>query len=427
MRKFWVVFRREYVERVRSKWFLIATVAGPLVFGGIGIGQVALTQRAQTPADVSDILVLDATGMGLGRRVAEGLGGGIGGDTAATAVRVVAPADLPDAERDALGRVMHRQRMGYLVLDDSTVEGLRARYAGRNASSLADMDEIKKVVRDAVLTVRLEHAGLDPRRIRALTTLPLTVTADRITDQGRGGSGMSSAVLGYILSFVLYMTIVLYGQAILRGVMEEKTSRVAEVIVSSVSPDAFLAGKVLGVGSVALTQQLVWLVASVGVFAARGPILRAAGVSNMDITLPTAGPGAVVLLLLFFLLGFFLYAAFFAAVGAVVNNSEDAQQASLPVMLMLVSTVAFIVPVILSPNNAVSRVVSWLPMSAPILMPLRLSLVPVPWPEITATLLGLALTCVAAIRFSARVFRVGLLMYGKRPSVREIIRWVRAA
>ncbi len=426
MRKFWVVFRREYVERVRSKWFLVATIAGPLVFGGIGIAQVALTQRAQTPADVSDILVLDATGLGLGHRVAEGLGGGIGGDTATAAVRVVAPADLRDAERDALSRVMHRQRTGYLVLNDSTVAGLRARYAGRNASSLADMDEIKKVVRDAVLTARLERAGLDPRRIRALTTLPLTVTADRVTDQGRGGSGMSSAVLGYVLSFVLYMMIVLYGQAILRSVIEEKTSRVAEVLVASVTPNTLLAGKVLGVGSVALTQQIVWLVASVGVFAVRGPILRAAGVSNVDITLPTVGLGAAVLLVLFFLLGFFFYAALFAAVGAVVNNSEDAQQASLPVMLVLVSTVALIVPVILSPNNAVARVASWIPVSAPILMPLRLSLVSVPWPEIAGTLVGLALACVVAIRFSARVFRIGLLMYGKRPRVREIIRWARA-
>ena len=426
MRKFWVVFGREYLERVRSKWFLFATIAGPLVFGGIAIGQVALTQRAQTSPNLSDVIVLDATSVGLGRRVAENLGGGIAGDTAITEVQVISPGSLRQAEGAALARVTNHDRLGYLVLDDSAMAGIRARYAGRNASSLPDIDRITTAVRDAVLTVRLERAGLEPRRIRALTTLPLTVKADRVTDRGLGASGTSSAVLGYVVAFVLYMMIVLYGQAVLRGVMEEKTTRVAEVIISSVPAETLLAGKVLGVGSVAVTQEIIWMTASVALFAARGPILRAVGVSDVPITLPGVTMGAGILLLLFFLLGFFFYAALFAAVGAAVNNPEDAQQATLPVMLLLVSTVALVIPVLLSPDEPVARVASWVPFSAPILMPLRLSVMQVPWPEVVLSLAGLAASCAAAIWFASRVYRIGLLMYGKRPTLREVIRWVRA-
>jgi ABC-2 type transport system permease protein len=420
------VFGREYLERVRSKWFVFATVAGPLVFGGIAIGQVILTQRAQTSADVSHVIVLDATGAELGRRVSENLGGDISGDTSTAEVQVVTPDSLASAQQAALQRVMHRDRVGYLVLDDSTLAGEHAHYAGRNASSIPDIERITTAVRDAVLTVRLERAGLDPKRIRALTTLPLTVSADRVTDQGLGASGLSSAVLGYIVAFVLYMMIVLYGQAVLRGVMEEKTTRVAEVIVSSVPSRTLLAGKVLGVGSVAVTQEIVWVVASVALFAARAPILRAAGVANVPVSFPSVSVGTGILLLLFFLLGFFFYAALFAAVGAAVNNSEDAQQAALPVMLLLVSTIALVVPVLLSPAEPLAQVMSIIPFSAPILMPLRLSVMQVPWPEVALALVSLAASCAAAIWFASRVYRVGLLMYGKRPGIREIVRWVRA-
>jgi ABC-2 type transport system permease protein len=419
------VFGREYLERVRSKWFVFATVAGPLVFGGIGIGQVILTQRAQTSGDVSDVIVLDATSVGLGRRVAENLGGGIAGDTAITEVRVLAPDTLARAERAALARVMHHERVGYLVLDDSAMAGIRARYAGRNASSLPDVQRITTAVRDAVLTVRLEHAGLDPRRIRALTKLPLTVKAARVSDRGLGASGTSSAVLGYVVAFVLYMMIVLYGQAVLRGVMEEKSTRVAEIIISSVRPETLLAGKVLGVGSVAVTQEIIWIAASVAFFAGRGPILRAAGVADVPISLPAVTIGAGILLLLFFLLGFFFYAALFAAVGSAVNNPEDAQQATLPVMLLLVTTIALVIPVLLSPAEPLAQVASWVPFSAPILMPLRLAVMQVPWPEVILSVAGLAVSCAAAIWFASRVYRVGLLMYGKRPTLREVIRWVR--
>ena len=139
--------------------------------------------------------------------------------------------------------------------------------------------------------------------------------------------------------------------------------------------------------------------------------------------LPTLGTALVILG--FFVLGFIFYASLFAAIGAMVNSQEDVQQASMPVMLLLVSSVIFMTPIMTNPGSGLARTMSLLPFSAPILMPLRMTLIPVPWYEVAGSIAGVAIACLVAIWISARVYRVGLLMYGKKPSFREVARWVR--
>src|SRR6476646_10130029 len=229
------------------------------------------------------------------------------------------------------------------------------------------------------------------------------------------------------------MMIVLYGQTSLRGVMEEKTTRVAEVVVSSVSTDTLLAGKVIGVGLVAITQVLAWVALSMTLVVYGAPLLQqrlgpdAAAAGAFSDALPSLSITTAVALLLFFVLGFIFYSSLFAAIGAMVNSQEDVQQASMPVMLLLVSSVIFMTPIMTNPGSGLARTMSLLPFSAPILMPLRMTLIPVPWYEVVGSLGGVAIACLAAIWVSARIYRVGLLMYGKRPSFRELARWVKYA
>lgn len=427
MGKFWVVFKREYLERVRSRWFLFATLLGPVVFGAITIGSAVLSERAGVSSDASNVIVLDATGTDVGTRVVDNLSGGIGGDPSNAVLRVITPATRAAAESTALHEVMRGTHVGYLVVDDSTLAGIRVRYAGRNASAIADIQHIQETVRRAVLTQRLVTAGLDPRQITSLTTVPLSMDAIRVTERGAGGSGMSGAFFGYIVALLLYMMIVIYGQSILRGVTEEKSTRVAEVVVASAPPETLLAGKIFGTGGVALTQELLWVLASAAIIHWRAPIFRALHAQNAELPLPSITLPAAGALLLIFLLGFFLYASLYAAIGATVDNQEDAQQASLPVMLVLICGVTFIGPVWLSPNSTLARVTSMIPFSAPILMPLRMSITQVPPLDIAATIAGLAVSCAVCIWAAARIYRVGLLMYGKRRSLAEILRWLRAS
>jgi ABC-2 type transport system permease protein len=275
-----------------------------------------------------------------------------------------------------------------------------------------------------------------------LTAERLETNTEKIGNSGREkGGGMGNVVFGYVVAFLLYMMIALYGQNILRGVMEEKTTRVAEVVVSSVSTDTLLAGKVLGVGLVAITQVLSWVALTLAMMFYLVPILfgnkmaaqagasaaASRGLPTDVITSALPSPGTALVIMGFFVLGFIFYSSLFAAVGAMVSNQEDVQQASMPVMLMLISSVVFMSPILTNPGSPVARTMSLIPFSAPILMPLRMSLIPVPWYELAASLGGVALAAILAIWVSARIYRVGLLMYGKRPSFSELARWVRYA
>src|SRR5918997_103715 len=178
-------------------------------------------------------------------------------------VRVVEPARLAEAESIATREVMAAGgRAGYVVLDDRTLSGMTARYAGRNATSLRDVERVRGAVSRAVMINQLRAAGADPRMVDAIARTRVRMPTERITEKGRGGSGQVGTVLAFGIAFLFYLSIVIHGQNVLRGVLEEKMTRVAEVVISSVPPETLLAGKVLGVGAVGLTQQAVWVVAS---------------------------------------------------------------------------------------------------------------------------------------------------------------------
>ena len=428
MGKLFAVIRREYLERVRNKWFVIVTVFGPVFFAVVMILPAYLSVRGMRDAKVADVRVVDATGTGLGARVAQRI-------ARAKAVRVdtVAAADLVAAESTLVLEVMADRLTGYLILDSATVASGRARYAGRNASSVGENEQLEGAVRSALLGLRLETAGVEAAAADSITRLRVNLEAERITDSGKGGSGLGGAIFGFVIAFTLYMAIILYGQAIMRGVLEEKTTRVAEVILASVKPDILLAGKVIGVGAVGLTQFGIWIVSAVFFWSERtrligaiaGPAAATAGAAPSGFVFPTIEPFTIVALLLFFLLGYTFYAALFAAVGAMVGTQEEANQAVQPVMMLLIFSIIFVQPVMTNPTGRLAEVMSMIPFSAPIIMPMRMTATPVPTLTVVASLAGVALAALAAIWLSARIYRVGLLMYGKRPTLRELLRWVR--
>ena len=432
------VIKREYLERVRTKWFIITTVFGPIFFLSISVLPGLLTVRNMKNSPASAIQILDATGTGLGSRVAKSVrereennplrkAMGPANQAPITEPRVVAlrATDLARAESTSTVAVMGGEMQGYLVLDSATVATAKARYAGKNASSIGEMVQIENALRSALLSQRLELAGITGPRADSLTRVKADVSTERITSKGRGGSGLVSAIFGFLIAFLLYMMIILYGQNILRGVLEEKTTRVAEVVIASISPETLLAGKVIGVGAVGLTQQLVWL--SFGVAASAYGMGMAAAMGMGSFALPQVSAFQMVCLVLYFLLGYTFYASLFAAVGAMCNSQEEATQAAQPVMMLLVASIILVQPIMTQPTGTMATVMSLLPFSSPIIMPLVMSGTQVPLWQISLSLGGLMVACVAAIWVSARIYRVGLLMTGKRPSLKELVRWVRYA
>lgn len=424
MAKLWAIIKREYLERVRSKWFLIATFLGPIFFAAIIIVPAWLASRSRATTEVYNITILDATGTNFGQRLAVAIAGDTTDKKKIPEVRNLRPAELSQAESVATRDVMHRGKVGYLVVNQQTVAGEAAHYAGRNASSIPDMSQLRNALRETILAQRLETIGIDNARTKQLTFIPLDFSAERITERGRGGSGVASVIFGFAIGFLLYMTIIIYGQTIMSSVIEEKTSRVAEVVMSSVPTDTLLAGKVLGVGAVGLTQQILWVATTYILLKLREPIMQRLGAPTMSFGLPEISMGAAILFLLFFVLGFIFYSALYAAVGSAVNSEQEARQAATPLMIMIVFAGVFIQPVLLNPTGTIARVLSLVPVTSPIIMPIRMAVTGVPALEMTASIVLLIVGCLAALWLASRIYRVGLLMYGKRPTMREMARWV---
>jgi ABC-2 type transport system permease protein len=425
MDKVFAVIKREYLERVRSKWFVFATVFGPLMMAVLLFLPAWLATKTQASAEAGNIVILDATAAGLGQRVAENLAA----YGAAPEVQSVTSDQLTAAESTATRAVMAKSREGYLIVDALTLSGERARYAGRNASTVPDMRRLEEAVKQAVLTRRYEAEGLDAQRIRLLSNIKFQMDAQRLGERGRGGAGEGAMALAYGIALLLYMSIMLYGQAIMMGVIEEKSQRVAEVVVASIPPDKLLAGKVLGVGAVGMTQQLVWVGSAVTLMNFRKPIEAALGLSSAmpGFTLPTVSFGTALIFLLYFVLGYALFATLFAAAGSMVSSTQDAQQVATPLVMLIIPSLLLLPPVLFSPNGSLARTVSMIPFSAPILMPVRMSLTSVSPLELGGSLLLLFLTCLGAMWLAARIYRTGVLMYGKKPSLREVLHWVRVA
>ena len=424
MAKLWAIIKREYLERVRSKWFLIATFFGPLFFSAIIIVPAWLASRSKATSDIYNTTILDATGNGFGRRLALNIAGDTTNQSRIPHVAVVAPSELTRAESTATRDVMQKKRTGYIVVNQQTIAGEAARYAGRNATSIADMSQLKSAIRQTILAQRLEKVGLDDAQTKTITFIPLDFSTERITERGRAGSGMASVLFGFAIGFLLYMSIVIYGQTIMSGVLEEKTTRVAEVVMSSVPTDTLLAGKVIGVGAVGLTQQIIWIGTTYVLLKLREPIMAKLGAPTVSFSLPDISLAAGVLFLLFFLLGFIFYSSLYAAVGSSVNSESEARQAATPLLVMIVSTGVFIQPVLLNPTGTTARVLSLVPISSPIIMPIRMAVTGVPALELAASLGFLAIGCVVALWLASRIYRVGLLMYGKRPTMKEMARWI---
>jgi ABC-2 type transport system permease protein len=427
MKKLLVVLEREYMERVRTRWFLVATIFGPVFFGALMFLPGYVANRSDASADLARIRIIDATGTDLGRLVAIELNGGVTGDTSQTAVVAVAPEALAEAESLATRDVRLRAIKGYLVLNAGTLAGRGARYAGVNATALADMRRIENAVSRELIGLELSRAGIPMAEADRVKRMRFTLRSERLSLSGRGGSGRVNIIFASVVGILLYMTILMYGQNVLRGVIEEKQTRVAEVVVSSVRPTTLLAGKVLGVGGVGLTQMAIWLVASILMLRYRVPMLRVLGLEAVPIPMPNVSAGQIAILLVFFLLGYTLYSALFAAVGAMVSSEQEAQQAQMPVVLMLVISIMFLQPVLLEPDGQLALTLGLIPVSSPIMMPLRMSTVDVPVWEIGLSIIALVAACYLAVYFAATVYRTGLLMHGKRVTLREVFRWIRAA
>jgi ABC-2 type transport system permease protein len=305
-----------------------------------------------------------------------------------------------------------------LLVPNDAVLASKATYYGRNVSNRIDLNVMQRSVGEVLTARRLTAAGLDPARVKDLTK-ELDLRTIRLSEAGEREDRGAAAIFSIILMMILYTSILMWGQAVMTGVIEEKTSRVVEVVASGIAPTRLLAGKLLGVGGAGLTQFLVWALSLLGVsLAAAGPI---AGGFRM----PEVTPLMLASFLVFFLLGFAFYAGLYAAVGAAVNSVQEAQNFIFPIVIPLVLGLMFFPTILESPDSTLSIVLSLVPFLTPLLMFLRIVVLTPPWWQIALSVVLTAATIAGIVWVAARIYRVGILMYGKRPTFPELVRWVR--
>ncbi len=418
MNQVWVVVRREYVERVRTKGFIIATLAVPLMM--MGLMAFSIFMGVQSNQSEREMALVDYTGV-LGDSVAAGLEG------VGYTMEIAAPSEAGVTELDQ--RLEDDEIAAYMILDDVTVSQGAFVYRSKDGPGRLFRALSERIVAEAALSARL--AGVeDPAGLRQLLGGgELEFEALREEDEASGIDEGVSIITGFAGAMLLYMSMLIYGSYVFRSVMDEKTNRVVEVVISSIRPWQLMLGKILGVGAMGLTQLGIW-VAFVAALALAGLPLVASRFSmeNIDQLLSVLpGVGILGLFLLYFLLGYFLYSALFAAVGAMCSREEEAQQAQVPLFLLLG------VPLMLQLSTINSRAFDWLnwvglfPFFSPILIFPRAAAGTVPgWmTALSLVLMAAAIVCTAWV--AGRIYRTGILMQGKRPTFRELVRWVRAA
>lgn len=416
MRKVWAVIRREFIERVRTRAMWISAILGPVFFAGLIFLPMLMAGGGH-----KTIVLVDGTTSDFGARAAAALQG-----KDFSVQRIAAGARIVDS---LTVEVSEDRIDGFLLVSDSLLEGGVAEYRASNVSSFTTVERLERGLQQMAVRARLERQGVDPAVVgRAQLRVDLTtkkISRGRTTEESAG----QSFSLGYFMGIILYIAITLYGVNVMNSVLEEKTTRIVEVLISSLRPGQLMAGKIIGVGAVSLLQFIIWGVSARLLISQRASVAaRLGGTEDFSLfEVPDVSLATGIVFLVYFLGGFFLYSSMFAAVGAMSSNEQEARQAQVPVTLLLLVSFMGMFSMLNDPNSPLAVALSLVPFTSPIAMPVRWAAGNLPVSEVVLSVGILAVTIVLVTWVAARIYRVGILMTGKRPSVREVMRWVRAA
>ncbi len=411
-----LVAKREYLERVRSRIFRITTVLVPIAVGGIGflligMGGQRLDQGVRQLAIVSNEPQLAADVQTVLQQI----------EYPPQSIEIFAPGT--PADLSALNQAVEQHRIGgYLILTREPGQSrLEATWVSGSATDFVGQDEMKGAVRDALVREQLSSRGMTDSQIKTLLKSVKLDTMQVKNGQTVASNAGRSFAGAYVLILVLYGAVLIYGINIARSVVEEKTTRIFEVLLATASPDSLMVGKLLGVGAVGLTQMAIWT--ALGALYAGSSLAAAAkvhGLSSLGLTRPE-----LIFFPVFFLLGFFFYSAMAAALGSAVSGEQDVQQFIFILVAPLAISVLLLPYVLGNPSSTASVVLSLIPPFTPIILYMRIcSQVPPVW-QVALGVALLAASVWGMIWLAARIYRIGVLMYGKRATLPEMLRWLR--
>ena len=410
MHNVWLIAKREYLERIRTKAFLVMTVLIPLLMGG-GIVGTAIAGRSQHSN--SHIAVVSPD-LDLATDLQKELEHG---RNSKMLVDVISPA-AADTRTVLDSELSNRQLDGYLWITSAKSTNTRPTftYTPRSRADIVTRGTIVDALSTVVTREGLTHKGMGTADVDALMA-PVRLDSSQA---GKNDSSEGAFYSSYVLFFLMYFVIMLYGMNVARSIIEEKTSRIFEVLLATIRPEEMMAGKVIGVGSVGLTQVGIWLVTAV-ILTATPLVSRLTG-ADVHVALSAT---QIVFFVVYFLLGYLLYSSIAAALGAMTNSEQELQQLNMFLVLplaMCMFGLGFVIP---NPDGLVARIMSMTPFFAPLIMYMRISIKMPPVWEIAVSITLTVAAIWAILWVASRIYRVGILMYGKKPNVAEVLRWLK--
>lgn len=421
MLKIQKIVRREYIEAVRKKTFLISTLLVPIAMIGVIFISVYFADR--DPERSLRVAVVDRTGE-LGPRLREAMNDTLADGSRRFILEIVGRGGRSDEEvkGELRQRIENQALDGFLIIPEDIMDEGTAEFYAKSVGILGFERSFRRALGRVVIQQRLITQGLPLELLE--TTMKSVSLKTLLVERGmekESGFEMEYAVT-MVAVMILYMTIIVHGRSILTSVLEEKSSRVIEIILSSVTPLQLMVGKIIGTALVSLTQYAIWAaVASAIMFGGSGGGEAAFNLAEY------ISVGELAYMVTFFLLGFLLFGTAYAAIGAMCTTEQEANNLQTPLVMLLVVPMILAVNVIQDPAGTLARVLSFIPFSAPVLMFMRISVSSVSSIEIGLSLLGIVVSIALMFWIVARIFRVGILMYGKRPNLPELIRWIKYA
>ena len=421
MNKILLIIKREYLTRVRKRTFIIGTILFPVLYLALIFGTGYIAEKSREDLNVG---IIDRSGYFNEEYISR-----INhdkNDTSNKLTLVRMPEATFAAIYDSLGY------SGYVVIpvNASWKTGLDSLlFNTHNTYGIGATVPLERKLNKLWSEVKNDSLGIDSSKklILAKSNISLKVH----NTQNQTGDAGAATVIGYVCGFLMYLILLLYGSQVMMGVTEEKTSRIAEVVVSSVKPFQLMVGKIVGIGMVALTQFLIWiacifLIYNLGSFSEGGSMGNAVGMVQQVFT--SVHIFLVIGCFIFYLLaGFFFYSSMYAAIGSAINEDmREAQSLSFPITMLIIFSIALMTPTISNPSSPLAVWASIIPFSSPIVMMARIPFgVPntVPWWQLGLSMAFLIVGFIFTTWFAARIYRTGILMYGKKPSWKEMMKW----
>jgi ABC-2 type transport system permease protein len=406
MHNVWLIAKREYLERIRTKSFIVMTVLIPVLMIGGGLLSAITAAKAKPASHIAIVSADTQLALDLQKELENG-------KSSQMTVDVISPP-AADTRATLDGELADKALDGYLWITPAPTGAARPTfsYKPRSRGDIATEGTISSALRTVLMREQLAHKGMVASDVDALLQ-PVEIDSS-------SASTVSSFVSAYIMFLLMYVVVLLHGMNVARSIIEEKTSRVFEVLLATIRPEELLAGKILGVGSVGLTQVFIWL-ATATVITSTALLTGVTG-GGMHVSI---GLAQIVFFFVYFLLGFLLYASIAASLGAMVNSEQELQQLNMLLVLPLAACMFVLGAVVTNPSGTLATVISLIPFCTPLIMYLRISIAMPPVWQIALSLVLMALAIYAAIWVASRIYRVGILMYGKRPNLPEILRWLK--